>query len=241
MQKLTPNSLIEDVRIRLTHPTNWEPFNLQDVQRWTIQSHEDLAARIRSSEFGDQFFGQGIVLTLSGSTNSLSLVDDFVPSADRIDVASWVVSTSELRPLVRVNAREASRIPIEEKDWNTWKPRYKIQGDQIVFYPTPVSTVQLQFDYSTGFNLNMNNLDEEVVYYSGWYEYLINDVAAKLFSATSKDENPYISAREASWELICKLNAPRDDWGAIQVKDNRYDDPWLGGLINGVYPYDGFR
>ena len=225
MSTMVSGSIIRTaVQTRLGYPsfTAAGGTTIAQVNAFIVDSATDLAARIRSEDFGDDFFTVTATVAVDSTVPYID-VDELGDAFLDVRKVAWLRNSDQSPiPIPRATIDDTFRYGIENKSWDSASPVYRLVKDRINFYPNPATTcvVMVSFDTDIGLESDLSNV---VDLWPGWKEWITYDTCAKILEKENKLEKAGFFGRERDrvWEQICRANANRDDWRPLQVRDTR--------------------
>lgn len=165
--------------------------------------------------YGDNYFTTSAAAVTVASTGTTSLPTRFY----KLSKLWWLRGTDDVVPIRRATVDELGLANYAARSWNTYGPRYQLQGASLVrWLPTPNAVYNLVFDYV---QLPADLAAEGDTFEGGpgWDEWVVNDVCAKIAMREERDPTAYAAAR-ADWEARIRAQAgERDEAQAFTVRD----------------------
>lgn len=169
---------------------------------------QDAVSRLGSMlllSFGDAYFAQTATLQTQAGLDLVSLPAGF----------------STLRTLHFIDGTHATLLKrafdqeyhVTPRPWN-WRsePRYRIEGNVLVFTPIPDAVYTLRCAYTTG--LSIASATDTIQGQPGWSEWLVLDCIEQILDRSDKDATRY-TARKADVERKLKEEAKNRDRGGV--------------------------
>lgn len=128
---------------------------------------------------------------------------------------SWEKSASESLGLEIANVDEFIAYP---NAWGGQRPKYRIVGQAVEFFPTPDAAYTLKFYYSTG--LYPTAIGDQLALRDGWDQWIVAQTAIFCRTRQGKDASEFERALAALTDTV-KRGLRRDRAGVRQVRDVR--------------------
>lgn len=209
-------------------------FTTQELNTYINQSYFELYD-ILIQAFGDDYFvASPYSFTTNGTDQLYPLPSDFYKllgvevSLSPSDPNSWV----SLRQFEFIQ-RNLWNYPNIYTFYGVTNLRYRLNGNNLYIVPIPTSNQSLRIWYAPRPSQLIKDTDT-MDSVSGWQEYIIADVAAKMWIKEETDPSPFMIQKEALLKRITEVSHNRNLSEAQTVSDSKsMNFSWMEDGIGG--------
>ncbi len=177
----------------------------------------------RLIDAGDFRFGLGPVergvVHIAGHTQAVALPSNF----SDLRQLSWLRSATDRVPLDRASVDDMRAAAETSRSWDA-APLYELQGDNILFFPTPNAVYNLSIYYDSGIYVTATS--DSMSCQPGWDEWMVLDVCARVRMMEEVSAADFLAERAKVEADIVKQAMSRDRFQTHQVRDL-----WEGGEV----------
>lgn len=212
------SEIVQEAMVRLALPTTLSTTTFPkaaEALALVKYSARRLSGIIRRHD-NDYFLTTGALVTVA-NTQTVALP----ANCSDLRQLSWMRSATDRVPLEMASVDYMDAASEAGEAWDA-APRYRLQGDNILFFPKPNAVYNLSVYYDTG--LYVSATSDSMSCQPGWDEWMVLDVCVRVRQMEEISAADFIAERNKVEADIVRQAASRDRFSTHQVRDL-----WEGG------------
>lgn len=129
---------------------------------------------------------------------------------------SWMRSATDRVPLEKASVDEMNAASETGEAWSS-APRYRLQAENILFFPKPSAVYNLSIYYDGGIYVTATS--DSISCQPGWDEWMVLDVCARVRMMEEASATDFLSERDKVERDIVAQATARDRFRVHEVRD----------------------
>lgn len=215
MRPVTLDSLKEQIRDRYDLPeyTTSGFVNINSITR-LINSALQQYYGLLAESYGDNYFEQTTTITTVTGVN----INSFPNRMVKLQSLHWLRGTGDIVPITRATT-DAVKLTLDTSlTWSSCDPMYRLQGQSILWLPTPTAIYSVACTY--------NALPADLVNGSDFFnagpgheEYVVSEVCRRIAIREDKDITPFVMERQEVEQAIRRQASQRSETDSLVLRN----------------------